>query len=211
MFKSMLFFAKSVVLATALLAATAGESSAFFGWHGGWYSYGGWGYGGWGYPYYDGWGYGGWGYPYYGGWGYGGYWPAYYGGYWPGYYGYYAPYGYAAPVCYSYITPTSATPSKTTPKSQTKESAANNQATVEVTLPNPDAQVWFDDIATNQTGTVREYATPARLAAGKTYVYQLRASWMANGQLVTQTRQVQVQPGQRTTVSFTSDRRMASE
>jgi uncharacterized protein (TIGR03000 family) len=67
----------------------------------------------------------------------------------------------------------------------------------------PDAQIWFDDTATKQTGALREFeSTP--LTPGKTYTYDIRAQWRENGREVTQSRHVGVHAGGRVTVDFTS-------
>jgi uncharacterized protein (TIGR03000 family) len=219
MFKPTLFFVKAAVLATAILAMTAGESFAQRGGHGGGggrggfgggrggfgggrgfvggRGYGGWGYGGWGY----GLGYGGWGYgyPYYG-----------YGGYYGGYAPYYGSGYYYDPSYYSSTTPyydsTAAIPSTNYQSYYPAGTAATgtdpNSGMVEVRLPSADAQVWFNGNKTNQTGTVRRYSTPP-LTAGQSHTYEVRATWMANGQPVTQTREINVQPGQPTVVNFT--------
>ena len=64
----------------------------------------------------------------------------------------------------------------------------------------PDAQVWFDKTRTAQLGTLRRYATPA-LAAGVS-PYRLRVVWTADAKPIEQTRQIDVRPGDRLTVSF---------
>jgi len=74
-----------------------------------------------------------------------------------------------------------------------------NVATITVIVPNPDAQVWFDDAATSQRGMERLFHTPALQQTG---TYSIKARWTENGRTVYQERQVQVQPGQSVTVNF---------
>jgi uncharacterized protein (TIGR03000 family) len=81
-------------------------------------------------------------------------------------------------------------------------SSSAGTARMTVRVP-PDAQIWFDDTATRQTGAVREFESPP-LAPGKTYTYEIRAQWRVGGREVTQSRQIRVQAGGRVTVDFTS-------
>jgi len=187
------------------------------GWSGGGYR-GGYG-GGWG-GYRGGWGGGYRGY--YGGsglyLGLGSYSPGYYGGsgygysYPYGYSSYYAPsYTYSAPI-YSYSTPSygySYVPSTYgyagTPQSYQAfyppENATDKKVHVQVDLPDPNAEVWFEGAPTQQRGTTREFESP-ELMPGRTYTYHIRARWMDNGQMKDETRTVAVQAGQHMEVDF---------
>jgi uncharacterized protein (TIGR03000 family) len=73
---------------------------------------------------------------------------------------------------------------------------------VTIRVPSPDAEVWFDGQRTRQEGAQRLFESPA-LHPGK-YSYQIRAKWRQNGKNMEETRTVQVQPGDRVTVDFTS-------
>jgi uncharacterized protein (TIGR03000 family) len=202
------------LLAAAAFALSPGTASAQHhhggggggGWHGGggsWHG-GGWGgnhggyYGrGWGgvsigigYPWY---GYGGYGY--YRGYGYR---PYYYGGsdvYYdttPYYYGA-MPYDYDTPV-YGDVTAPSYSYGST--------AAPDNAARIRVVVP-PDAQVWFDDRMTQQTGSVRSFESPA-LTPGRDFSYDVKARWRGrDGKDVTQTRHVDVRANANVTVDFT--------
>jgi uncharacterized protein (TIGR03000 family) len=86
------------------------------------------------------------------------------------------------------------------PASGTAATAATARITVRVA---PDAQIWFEDAATRQTGAIREFESPP-LTPGKIYTYDIRAQWRAGGREVTQSRHVSVQAGGRVTVDFTS-------
>jgi uncharacterized protein (TIGR03000 family) len=78
---------------------------------------------------------------------------------------------------------------------------AKEPANVVVMVPAADAQVWFGNSKTTQTGKERQFVTPP-LEMGKAYMYQVRASWMVDGQLTTQTREVDLEPGKQAVVSF---------
>ena len=209
MFKPTLFFAKALLAASALLFAAepsfaqhrGGGGGRGGGWHGGGGGYGGGGWhgGGWrGGGWYGGIGLG-WGSPYlyggYGGWGY----PDY-GNYGTDYYGGYPTYGYSTPYYQdNAVIPSTGYQSFYPPMMTTQ---SDNTATIEVRVP-PDAELWFDGTKTNQRGPVRYFTTPP-LTPGQTFTYEIRASGMANGNPMDQTRQVQVQAGKRTTVDFTT-------
>jgi len=76
----------------------------------------------------------------------------------------------------------------------------DNSAQVRVIVP-PDAKVWFAGQETTQTGSERDFSSPA-LTPGKNYYYEVRARWMQNGKPVDQTRRVKVLANQTTTVAF---------
>jgi uncharacterized protein (TIGR03000 family) len=204
-----------------------GYGSPYYGWGYGGPYYGGWGWGPYDYgyyrprsgfsisiggsryygsPYYYDYGYG-YGSPYYGM----SYYPStryYSSGYFPSYYsgGYSSggPYDYTGATGYyggyamddrtggyrSFYSPAS-----------TGHGMADNQALIRVMVPDPNATVWFQGSETEQRGTLRTFVSP-ELESGKNYWYTVRASWTENGQKVTRTKQVQVHPGQVTTVNF---------
>jgi uncharacterized protein (TIGR03000 family) len=162
------------------------------------FGYGGYGYGGYGY---GGYGYGDFGY---GGWGYGGYGYGSYDG------GYYAPTYMTVPYYYSdpygpsgnYLStpPAQRNPSFYPPEASSRR-ILDNTAAVEVRIP-ASAHLWFNGTETSQTGSQRLFTTPA-LEPGKTYTYEVRATWTASdGQTVNRTQQVQVQANQPTRVDF---------
>jgi uncharacterized protein (TIGR03000 family) len=178
------------------------------GWHGGGWHDGGWGHRGWGW---GGVGIGiGLGYPWYG---YGsryygyGYSPYYYGDtytYSPYYYGdtgsFYdtTPYYYGSP---SYDYSTMPAYGDMGGSGYAYGSTADNAARVRVMVP-PDAKVWFNDRATRQTGSERDFETPA-LQPGRDFTYDVKAQWRdQNGKEVTQTRHVDVRANSNVTVDF---------
>jgi uncharacterized protein (TIGR03000 family) len=157
-----------------------------------------------GQPYYG--GYGGYygGYPY--GYGYGGYtgyaYPMY-SGYYPSYsYGPYYNSGYIGPMYYPSQTYTSPGYQSNyySPESYTGMQD-DNSATLEVHVP-ARAELTFDGQKTQQSGPVRIFTTPV-LTDGKTYSYEVRATWSDNnGKQVTRSRTVHVAPRQHSVVNF---------
>jgi uncharacterized protein (TIGR03000 family) len=117
--------------------------------------------------------------------------PYYYGrGYYPYSYGYaYAP-GYYYPDSVAQV-----------PATDYRQSFYSdpNVATLTILVPNPDAQVWFDDAPTAQRGMERSFHTTALQQAG---TYTIKARWTENGRTVNQDRRVRVQPGQSVMVDF---------
>jgi uncharacterized protein (TIGR03000 family) len=95
--------------------------------------------------------------------------------------------------------PSSATVATDPRRSFYPQAEADRAAVIDLRLSNPAAQVFFDDRATTQQGTVRQYVTPP-LEADKEYTYQVRIRWSPNGansQPLEETRQVQVKAGGR--------------
>jgi uncharacterized protein (TIGR03000 family) len=73
-------------------------------------------------------------------------------------------------------------------------------ALVSVRIP-AEAELWFDDAKTSQTGSYRQFATPP-LPAGRELVYTLRARWRLRDVELHRVEVVRVQPGARVTVDF---------
>jgi uncharacterized protein (TIGR03000 family) len=78
-----------------------------------------------------------------------------------------------------------------------------NDAGFIVRLPDPNAEVWFQNYRTQQMGAERHYESAA-LDPNQTYTFQIRARWTQNGQPMDQTRQIQARAGQNLTVDFTT-------
>jgi len=74
-------------------------------------------------------------------------------------------------------------------------------ATITVLLPKPDAQLWFENAATQQQGMERHFVSPF-LNPGEAYTYTVKAHWMENGKAVDRERHVNVWAGQQSTVDF---------
>jgi uncharacterized protein (TIGR03000 family) len=174
------------------------------GYRGGWGGYHNYGWGG----YRSGWG--GWpyigfglGYPYYSGYGYGS--PYYSSSYYvsPIYSSnyYVEPYYSSVPVYTPGYVESSYAPVVTNPPASTTTTTVA-PATVEVRVP-ANAEVWFGDFKTSQTGSDRVFSSPP-LPRDRDYTYQVRARWMENGQPVERTREVHVTGGQSQVVDFMS-------
>jgi uncharacterized protein (TIGR03000 family) len=88
--------------------------------------------------------------------------------------------------------------------------AVTRTATIEVRVPDPQAQVTFDGQQTATRGTQRVYATPA-LHAAKNYHYNVTAIWMKNGRQVKRDLQIGVNAGRRAVVDFTTPVLTATE
>lgn len=184
----------SLLLTPAISEAQRGRGGRGGGWSGGRGAY----YGG------RGWYGGGWyggiglGYPYLG-WGYG--YPGY--SYGDGYYS--GPsYSYGDPG-YSYAQPNY---TYSTPQSYQSNYPAMTQATdpntagFMVRVPDPNAQIWFDNYQTKQRGTVRQF-TAGAMDPSQSYAFHIRARWTdPNGRVVDQTREVTARAGQQMTVDF---------
>src|SRR5262249_42099175 len=80
--------------------------------------------------------------------------------------------------------------------------AAEAKANLTIVVPAADAQIFFDDTPTSQTGTERAFVTPP-LEVGKTYSYRVRVRWQENGKPVEQTRTVDMTAGGNVRVDFT--------
>ena len=80
---------------------------------------------------------------------------------------------------------------------------ASQDVTAHVMVKVPaDAEVWFGQGKTQQSGTMREFVSPA-LTPGQDFTYDIKARWTEGGQEVVQTRHVDVSAGAWKTVDFT--------
>jgi uncharacterized protein (TIGR03000 family) len=130
-------------------------------------------------------GYGGYGYPY---------------GYYSDYYGY--PYGIGYSSLYNdpamgggYADSAPAT------QQAPQKPPDDNLAHLLVVVPE-NAELWFNDTKTSQTGAQREFVSPA-LTPGKSYTYEIKARWTEDGKPVEQTRSVHVQANAWQVIDFT--------
>jgi uncharacterized protein (TIGR03000 family) len=225
------FLKLSFAAALGLLLFADAPKAQAWGWGRPWggYGYGRWGYYG---PYtgYYGSGYYGWTNPYGYNWAYpyaysGWSWPSYYGYYggWP-YYSYaYYPYtyfpwtgsvysyygtNYAPHAEYGVIGSSKAygyAPETTTESASSYGATASipdNAVLISVKVP-PDAEIWFDNFKTKQTGEERRFVSPS-LDTNQNFSYQVRARWMEGDRQVEQTRKITVHAGEPVTVDFTS-------
>jgi uncharacterized protein (TIGR03000 family) len=71
---------------------------------------------------------------------------------------------------------------------------------IQVRVPG-DAEIWFDDTRTIQSGTVREFVSPP-VNPGWDYTYEVRARWKEAGNQVSQTRRITVHAGELVSITF---------
>jgi uncharacterized protein (TIGR03000 family) len=69
----------------------------------------------------------------------------------------------------------------------------DNRVLITLRVP-PNAQVWFDDQKTTETGMIRSYISPP-LNSDRNFVYQVRVHWTQNGKPVDRTRRIEVHAG----------------
>jgi uncharacterized protein (TIGR03000 family) len=149
---------------------------------------------------------------------YGGFFPGFYGygvGLGRGFYGYgYGPAytsgssgyvanatGYSSPVVSGYYSPPAdAAPSAVVPAGY-GTGLTDNAAHIRMRLP-ADAEVWFGEVKTSQTGPVRDFVSPP-LDTTKSCFYRVRARWTVNGRPVEQTREVSARANTWMVVDFT--------
>ena len=130
--------------------------------------------------------------------------------------GYYYPDSYSS---YDYGTPVYTEPYYTTapqysyyPDSQYSTGGMQaqmsnpNDASFIVRVPDPNAEIWFQDYKTKQRGNVRHFESEA-LDPNSTYTFTVHAKWMQNGKQMDQTREVKARAGQRQMVDFGSQTR----
>ncbi len=165
------------------------------GWNRGWNR--GWGWGGFGTGLALGYGLGNWGDGYYGGYSYPYYSYPYYGGYSTPYYS--SDYSYPA---YTYSAPMYTDQSNMGYYGATGFQQQTNPNAVDLTVfvPDPNAQIWFENHQTQQTGTVRQFQST--VSPGQNYNFHIKARFMENGKPVDLTKDVQAQAGQHVTVNF---------
>jgi uncharacterized protein (TIGR03000 family) len=83
------------------------------------------------------------------------------------------------------------------------QQVATGQATIDVRVPVPDAEVSFEGTNTRQNGVRRMFQSPI-IQAGPTYFYKVRAKWkQPDGTIADQERSVAVKAGETTIVDFT--------
>jgi uncharacterized protein (TIGR03000 family) len=89
------------------------------------------------------------------------------------------------------------------PDGAVKNQGDNTRAFVQIRVA-PDAQVFFDDQATQQKGPDRMFVTPPLQDndPNHPYQYKIRARWTENGQSREETRTVRLTPGRTANVDF---------
>jgi uncharacterized protein (TIGR03000 family) len=79
---------------------------------------------------------------------------------------------------------------------------ADTRVPVAVRVPAANAEVWFGNVKTKQTGTKRSFVTPP-LQPGQKYQYQVRVVWNENGKRRETSRTVYVEVGRPLMLDFT--------
>jgi uncharacterized protein (TIGR03000 family) len=82
----------------------------------------------------------------------------------------------------------------------TLEIPPEGTALVIVRLP-AEAELWFDETKTTQTGSYRRFVTPP-LQTGRALMYTLRAHWHVQDADLTRAERVRVEPGKSISVNF---------
>jgi len=77
-------------------------------------------------------------------------------------------------------------------------------AVIHIAVP-AQAEIWFDDWKTTQSGTNRQFVSPP-LTSGRDYSYDVMARWTEQGKAVTQNRRITVRAGQVANVSFSPEK-----
>jgi uncharacterized protein (TIGR03000 family) len=77
-----------------------------------------------------------------------------------------------------------------------------SNASFVIRVPDPNADVWFQNYETHQKGLVRQYES-GTLNPDQTYTFHLKARWIQNGRPVEAQHDVRARAGQRVTIVFT--------
>jgi uncharacterized protein (TIGR03000 family) len=83
------------------------------------------------------------------------------------------------------------------------DSSDADKVLIDVTVP-VDAKIIFQGARTTQTGGTRRFVSPS-LAPGYQYSYDVQATWMENGQGVSQSRSFTFRPGDVVHITFTRE------
>lgn len=105
---------------------------------------------------------------------------------------------YGCSGCYGPVVPAPAPGPGPGPKPEPKpgEKPATEEVRAKLTVELPeDAKLYVDNVPMKSTSAQRSFVTPI-LENGKTYYYTLKAEMVRDGQTVTVTGQVVIQPGQ---------------
>jgi uncharacterized protein (TIGR03000 family) len=78
----------------------------------------------------------------------------------------------------------------------------SNTARLEVRLPDPQATIWVEGKEIASSGAVRQFNSPP-LEPSHQYTYTVKAEWHDNGKLLSDQRQVSVEPNGQFVVDFT--------
>jgi uncharacterized protein (TIGR03000 family) len=101
----------------------------------------------------------------------------------------------------TYTTPLTTTQSMVPEPTGPIQVPPADAALIRLYVPDPYAEIWFNDARTYSTGSTRYYVSPD-LASSKPYYYEVTARWTHDGQAVTEDRRVSVSPGATAVVDF---------
>lgn len=85
----------------------------------------------------------------------------------------------------------------------------DNRAHLLVILP-ANAELWFNGTKTTQTGSQREFYSPV-LTTGKHYSYEIKATWLKDGERMEQVRTAEVQANDWQKIDFTKSEFSAAQ
>jgi uncharacterized protein (TIGR03000 family) len=89
------------------------------------------------------------------------------------------------------------------PVSLHQKGGCGSAALIAVCVP-AGAELWFNGEKTAQNGTERVFTSPP-LENGRSYSYQVRATWTRDGRTIEQSQMVSVESGSRITVAFPTE------
>jgi len=128
----------------------------------------------------------------------------------PGYYSTPSTY-YSSPGTYSSSpSVTYSQPSIVQGDAEEAEFVGRRGSQVEVIMPDPQGQIWFDGLKSSSTGQVRYFGFPED-QPGKTNTHKFTATFMRDGEMVTETREVRVEGGKTAVVDFTKPKDSSSK
>lgn len=88
----------------------------------------------------------------------------------------------------------------TPPAGEQMPTPRTDVAEIVVNVPD-DAEVWIEGVKMKQTGPRRRFVSPT-LVPGVSYTYEIRATWMQDGRKVSDSNQVTVHGGDRSSLTF---------
>jgi uncharacterized protein (TIGR03000 family) len=103
---------------------------------------------------------------------------------------------------YHYYPPNANAPSSpAVPAPRAQAAPVEQSAVLNIFVPTADAVVWIEGRKTAQKGTQRRFASPP-LAAGSSYLYEIRVEWMEGGKKVVRTEDVPLKAGRESSLHF---------
>jgi uncharacterized protein (TIGR03000 family) len=90
---------------------------------------------------------------------------------------------------------------KERPVSYSPAATTTNRANIQINVPSPAAQLWVQGKRIESFGSARSFVSPP-LEPGSTYRYSIQVRWSVNGQVFTQTQNVNIRAGDNKDVLF---------